>query len=146
VLEKIIGTLALSIVKSVHTLSSLMFSFKLYSIATPGHSRSFRLKKSRSRRRPHACFTKSLLYNVIDFFYLSCTTEPILSLKRIKRSLPSFSSLLPIQQVVNSIIAAVACRFMQNRHAGRYLGSKRGHSWDREQPRMSYKYSICAVL
>jgi hypothetical protein len=32
-----IGTLTLSILKSVHTLISLIFSYKLYSVATPGH-------------------------------------------------------------------------------------------------------------
>jgi hypothetical protein len=30
-----------------------------------------------------------------------------------------------MQEIVNSVVAAVACRFMQNRHASRYLGSKR---------------------
>jgi hypothetical protein len=32
-----IGTLTLSILKSMHTLISPIFSYKLYSIATPGH-------------------------------------------------------------------------------------------------------------
>jgi hypothetical protein len=32
-----IGTLTLSILKSVHTLISLIFSYKLYAVATPGH-------------------------------------------------------------------------------------------------------------
>ena len=30
-----------------------------------------------------------------------------------------------IYEIVNSLVAAVACRFMQDRHAGRYLGSER---------------------
>ena len=120
-----IGTLTLSIVKSVHTLMSFTFSFKLDSIATPGYLKCFRLKKSYSRRRPHAWFIKSLLYNVIDCLYLSCTTELTSSLKRIKRSLPSFSGLLTIREIVNSFMAAVACRFIYDRYAGRYLGSKR---------------------
>ena len=30
-----------------------------------------------------------------------------------------------MQEIVISLVAAVACRFMQDRHAGRYLGSKR---------------------
>ena len=35
--EKIIGTLTLSILKSIHTLISLIICYKLYSVATPGH-------------------------------------------------------------------------------------------------------------
>jgi len=35
--EKMIGTLTSSILKSVHTLISPIFSYKLYSVATPGH-------------------------------------------------------------------------------------------------------------
>jgi hypothetical protein len=30
-----------------------------------------------------------------------------------------------MREIVNSLIAAVACRFIQDRHTGRYLGSKR---------------------
>jgi hypothetical protein len=30
-----------------------------------------------------------------------------------------------MQEIVNSLVAAVACRFIQDRHAGRYLGPKR---------------------
>jgi hypothetical protein len=30
-----------------------------------------------------------------------------------------------MQGIVISLVAAVACRFMQDRHASRYLGSKR---------------------
>jgi hypothetical protein len=36
-LEKIISTLTLSILKSIHTLISLIFSYKLYFIATFKH-------------------------------------------------------------------------------------------------------------
>jgi len=35
--EKIIGTLTLSILKYIHTLISPIFSYKLYSVATPGY-------------------------------------------------------------------------------------------------------------
>jgi hypothetical protein len=37
--EKIIGTLTLSILNSVYTLISLIFFYKLSSVATPGHSK-----------------------------------------------------------------------------------------------------------
>lgn len=30
-----------------------------------------------------------------------------------------------MREIVNILVAAVACRFIQDRHAGRYLGSKR---------------------
>jgi hypothetical protein len=49
--EKIISTLALSILKSVHTLISLIFSYKLYSMASPKYLNPPLLEKSRSHYR-----------------------------------------------------------------------------------------------
>jgi hypothetical protein len=42
--EKMIGTLTSSILKSVHTLISPIFSYKLYSVATPGYPKSLLLE------------------------------------------------------------------------------------------------------
>ena len=42
--EKIIGTLTLSILKSVYTLISPIFSYKLYSIVTPEYPKPFLLE------------------------------------------------------------------------------------------------------
>jgi len=42
--EKIIGTLTLSILKSVYTLISLIFSYKLYFIATLGYPKPLLLE------------------------------------------------------------------------------------------------------
>jgi len=121
--EKIIGTLTSSIIKSVHTLISLTFSFELDSIATHVHPRCFRLKKSRSRRRLTPYLQRVSFYSGTDLFYYSCTTELISSLKCIKRSLPSFSGLFTMWGIVERLGAAVAYGFMQDRHAGRYSTS-----------------------
>ena len=42
--EKIIGTLTSNILKSIHTLISLIFSYKLYSVATLGHPETLPLE------------------------------------------------------------------------------------------------------
>lgn len=65
--EKIIGTLTSKIIKSMHTSISLIFSYKLYSVATPEHSELLLLEN-------HICIIAFILdlqkisfYNVINF-------------------------------------------------------------------------------
>jgi hypothetical protein len=84
-----IGTLTSSILKSVHTSVSPIFSYKLYSVATPGYPEPLPLEN-------HVriiAFTPDLqrvsFYTIIDFLYHSSTTELILSLILIKESYPS---------------------------------------------------------
>jgi hypothetical protein len=92
--KKIIGTLTLSILKSVHTLISYIFFYNLYSIATPGYPIPLLLENYIRI----VAFTLNLqrvsFYNVIDFLYYSFTIKLILSLILIKRSYPSFKALL----------------------------------------------------
>jgi hypothetical protein len=87
--EKIIGTLTLSILKSVHTSISPIFSYKLYSVTTPGHPKPLLLEN-------YVCIIaltpdsqRVSFYNVTDFLYHNSTTELILSLILIKGSYPS---------------------------------------------------------
>ena len=52
--KNIIGTFTLSILKSVHTLISLIIFYKLYSVTTPGHPEPLLLENHVRHRRPHA--------------------------------------------------------------------------------------------
>jgi hypothetical protein len=72
----------------VHTSISPIFSYKLYSVATPGHSKPLLLEN-------YVCIIvialdlqKVSLSSVIDFLYHSSTTELILSLILKKESYP----------------------------------------------------------
>jgi hypothetical protein len=94
VLEKIIGTLTSSILKSVHTSISLIFSYKLYSVATPRHLKPLLLEN-------HVCIIALTLdlqrvsfYSITDFLHYSSTTKLIPSLILIKKSNPSSKALL----------------------------------------------------
>jgi hypothetical protein len=53
-----------------------------------------------------------------------------------------------MQEIVISLVAAVACRFMQDRHAGRYLGSKRVTILvSAKQPRTSHNiYDVISLM
>jgi hypothetical protein len=93
-LEQMIGTLTSSILKFVHTLISLIFSIKLYSVSTPKHLKSFLIEN-------HVCvvaftllFAKSFFHNIIDLFYYSFITELIPFPILINGSYPSFKTLL----------------------------------------------------
>ncbi len=94
--EKIIGTLTLSILKSVHTSISPISSYKLYSVANPRHPKPLLLKN-----RVHIiALTPDLqsvsFYSVIDFLYYSSTTKLILSLILIKEPYLSVTALEPV--------------------------------------------------
>jgi hypothetical protein len=69
--EKIISTLTLSILKSIYTLISLIFPYKLYSVATPGYLKLLLLEN-------HVCIIAFIpdlqrvsFFNVIGFLYHS---------------------------------------------------------------------------
>jgi hypothetical protein len=87
--EKTIGTLTSSILKSVHTSISPIFSYKLYSVATPGHPEPFSLENYGRIVALTPDLQRVSFYSVIDFFYHSSTAELILSLILIKGSYPS---------------------------------------------------------
>jgi len=87
--EKMIGILTLSILKSVHTLISLIFSYKLYSMATPGHFKPLLLENHVRIIALTLNSQRVSFYNIIDFFYYSSITELIPSLILIKESYPS---------------------------------------------------------
>ena len=86
--KMMIGTLTSSILQSVHTSMSPIFSYKLCSVATPGHSKSFPLENY-GRIVALTLTCKDFPYSVIDFLHYSSTTELLLSLILIKGSYPS---------------------------------------------------------
>jgi hypothetical protein len=122
--ENLTGTLISSINKSMHTAISLIIFCKLYSVATPGYLKCRRLKNSCSRRRLTPDLQRVSFYSVIEFLHHSSTTELIPFLILCKGILSALSDLLTMREIINIVMAAVACRFMQDRHEDRYLGSK----------------------
>jgi hypothetical protein len=84
--EKIIGTLTSSILKSVHTLISPIFSYKLYSVATLRHSETLPLENHIRIVALTSDLQRVSFYSVINILYHSSTTELLLSLILIKRS------------------------------------------------------------
>jgi hypothetical protein len=111
----------------VHTLKFLIFSFKSDSMVTPGHPRYFRLKKITFASSPSRLICKE------SPFIAEQTSSNLPHLhhwayiipKTYKKVLANFLRPLTMREIVNSLVAAVACRFMQDRYAGWYIGSKR---------------------
>ena len=87
-----IGTLTSSILKSVHTLISLIFSYKLCSVATPGHPEPFPLENHGRIVALTPDLQRVSFYSVIGFPHHSPTIELILSLILIKGSYLSFKA------------------------------------------------------
>jgi hypothetical protein len=85
-----IGTLTLSIFKSVYTLISPIFPYKLYSVATPRHLEPLLLENHVRIIALTPDLQRVSFYSLIDFLYHSSTTELIPSLILIKESYPSF--------------------------------------------------------
>ena len=107
-------------------------------MATPGHTKLLSLEN-------HVriiTFTPDLqrvsFYSIIGFLYHSSTTELITSPILIKELL-ELSGITTMQGSSSALVAAVACRFMHDRHADLYLGSKRVTILvSAEQPRNIY--------
>jgi hypothetical protein len=92
--EKITGTLTSRILKSVYTSISPIFSYKLYSVATPKHLEPLPLENHVRIVALTPDLQRVSFYNIIDLLYHSSTTELILSRTLIKRSYPSSEALL----------------------------------------------------
>jgi hypothetical protein len=78
----------------MHTLISSIFSYKLYSIATPGHSKPLPLENHIRIIALTPDLQRVSFYSIIDFLHHSFTIELILSLILIKKSYPSSKALL----------------------------------------------------
>lgn len=89
------------------------------------HLNCLQLEKFHSPRRPMPDLQRVSFYRVIDFLYYSCTTDLVLSLKLIALLLAEVFGLPITRAIVNSLVAAMTCKFMQNRHEGWYFRTLR---------------------
>jgi hypothetical protein len=79
--EKIIGTLTSSILKPVHMSISPIFSYKLYSVAIPGHLESPLLENHVRIIALAPDLQRVSFDGVTDLLYHSSTTELLLLIK-----------------------------------------------------------------
>jgi hypothetical protein len=84
--EKVIGTLTLSNLNSVHTLIYPIFSYKLYSVATLGHPEPLLLENHVRIIGLTPDLQRVSFYSAIEFLHHSSTTELLPSLIYIKWS------------------------------------------------------------
>jgi hypothetical protein len=77
--EKITGTLALSILKSIYTLIPPVIFYKLYSVAIAGHLKPLSLENHVYIIALTPDLQRVSFYSIIDFLYHSSTTELLLS-------------------------------------------------------------------
>jgi hypothetical protein len=87
--EKIIGTLTLSILKSMHTSISLVMFRELYSIATPRYSKPLPLENHVRIVALKPDLQRVPFYSTIEFLHYTSTTELLPSLIYTKGSHPS---------------------------------------------------------
>ena len=92
--EKIIGTLTSSILKSLHTLMSLISFNKLSSVATPGHPKPLPLPNHLRIVALAPDLERVSIYSVIKFLYHSSTIKLLLLLILIKWLYLSFKALV----------------------------------------------------
>jgi len=122
--EIIIGTLTLSILKSVQNLISPIISCGLYSMATSRHPEPLPLEITFASSPSRLIYKESLLQgHGVPPPQVHHRAHTILN--TYKGVLFKLESVATKEEIIISIMAAVACRFIQDRHAGRYFGSKR---------------------
>jgi hypothetical protein len=112
-----IGTLTFSISNSVHISKSSILLCKLCFVATPEHSKPLRLENYVDIVALALDLRKVSFYNATEFLNHSSTIELLSLLILIKGSYPSFKASLTMPEIVISLVAAVASKFMQGRHA-----------------------------
>jgi hypothetical protein len=101
--EKMIGTLTSGILKSVHTSISPIYSYKLYSVATPGYPKSLLLENHVRIVTLTPDLQRVSFYSVTGFLYYSFTTELILSRILIRGSYLSSKALLLYRKLLSAL-------------------------------------------
>ena len=109
--KKIIGTLTLSILKSMHILISLIIFYKSCSVATPRHPKPLLLENRIYIVTLTPDLQRVSFYSIIVFLHHISTTELILSPIFIKESYSSSKASLRCRESLLALVAAVACRF-----------------------------------
>ena len=102
--EKIIGTLTSSILKSMYTSISPIFSYKLYSVATLGHPEPLQLKNHVRIVALTSNLQRVSFCSVTDFLYYSSTTELIPSLILIKETYPNSKVSLRCRESLSALL------------------------------------------
>lgn len=119
------GTLTSSNLKSVHTSKSTIMLYKSCAIATLKHLEPV-LPKNYVR---FVAFTfnlqRALFYSITVFLHYSTTIKLLPPTKFIKGCYLSLRASLMCWDVIISLIYTEARKFMQHRHADRYLQMKR---------------------
>jgi hypothetical protein len=87
--KKIIGTLTLSILKSVYTLISPIFFYKLYSVATPGYPKPLLLENYVRIVALTPNLWIVFVYSIIEFLYRNSAIKLLLLLILIKILFPN---------------------------------------------------------
>jgi hypothetical protein len=109
--------------KHVKLCAHINISYILYkpcSVATPEHSEPLPPENYvRIVALSPDLWTVSI-YSATEFLHHSSTIELLSLLKLIKRVIPELWGLTTILEIVISLVAAVARKFMQDRHTGRY--------------------------
>lgn len=108
----------------MHVLISSLFLHKLCSVATLEHSELFLLKNHVLVVALTPNLRRASFYSVPDFLRHSSTIELLLSLIHKKVSYLSSYALQTMQEIVISLVAAVACKFMHGGHVDRDLESR----------------------
>ena len=123
--EKMTGTLTSSILKSVHTSISPIFLDKLCSVATCEYSEPLLLENYIHIVALVPDLWRVSFHSAIEFLYHTSTIELLPLQILIKGFYPSFKASVPCWEIVISLVAAMARKFMQGRHPGRYLQPER---------------------
>lgn len=116
-----IGTLTLGNSDSVNTSIFPMVLYKSCAVGTPEHSGPLPLKNYVRTVAFAFNLRTTSFHGVTESLYHSTTIELLSLLILIKEAYSSLRALSPCDEIVISLVAAVARKLMQGRHAGRYL-------------------------
>jgi hypothetical protein len=118
------GTLNLSISKSVHTSIYPIFLRYSCSLATSEHPEPLPLENCVGVVALTLDLQRVSFYSALEFLQHSSTIDLLLYLILIKVSYLSSYSLTTMREMVISLVAAMVRKFMNGRHANQYLESK----------------------
>jgi hypothetical protein len=118
------GTLTLSISKSVHASISPIFLHMSCSIATLELLEPLLLENCVCIIALMPDLQRVSFYSVTESLHHSSIIDLLLPLTLIKGSYLSFKASPTMREIIISLVVAVACKFIHGRHANQYLESK----------------------
>jgi hypothetical protein len=122
VAKKIVDTLTSKILKTLYLSKYFVFLYELCFIAIAEHFELHFLTYLFYVVDLGLILQIVFFYSNIKFCYYSFTTKLLLLLIFIEWFFLDFKTLLSLLEPIISLMAAVSCRFMQDRHTDRYLG------------------------